>query len=267
MNIEDGEVTATEKGGANGPETTEDQTTLDTQPESGAEPNIDGGAEDQAVGEETGEVEGDVSETPEAAKPDPLIEINKVIEDKFKSLEEKLKPAEPAPPPIPEEKWVESENKWGVPRTAIQETIRVAMQVKNEIKEYVDAQFAELRKDSIMADVAKQNGIANYKSLEPGINEFLSAFDSKHHSNPELLKRAMFYARGMNAPKDVKRIQANDEKNRQVVNRIKTGRADVRPSGVNAQKGLNETQREAAEMIGESEYLKIKNNKSRVIAV
>lgn len=268
MNIEDGVATEEQ---ANGIEAQKNQATINSQPIESDQPDITGGGEDQTNGEDAGVLEetaGAEAESPES-KSQASVDLSQFKEEILKEIKETIKPPESAPRQISEEEWAAHEQRVGVPRQAIDFFTRQSVQVYEKLKDYVDQQFASLQKDAALSNVAKEAGITDVARLKPGIDEFLKDFDPRHHNNPALLKKAAIYARGLQSQKDIRTVRNSDEKNRQVVNRLKPGRSEGGSAGNPGQKGLTEQQREVAAMLpgGEAEYMKIKANKNRVIAI
>jgi hypothetical protein len=255
-------------GGSDGPETQENPEARQPELEPGDGTDPIGGGADQAAGETPGEVETDVPEQAEAPESEPRIDFEKFKDDILKNIDEKLKPVTEKPQrEITEEEWAKHEEEWGVPRTTIDRVTRQSVQVFERAKEYIDSKLAALEGAQARANMSKE--FPDINRLKAGMDEFLADFDPKHHNNPNLLRRAAIYARGLASQGDIKRVRTSDEKNRQVAGRIKTGTQEGSRTPSSAQKPLSSSQREAASMLpgGEAEYNKIKANKSRIIAV
>lgn len=254
-------------GDDNGTETQEDPQAQQLELEPGNVPDPLGGGEDQAPGETPGEVEAGVSEQAEVPEPESRIDFDKFKDDILKNIDEKLKPVMEKPREITEEEWAKHEAEWGVPRSTIDRVTRQSVQVFEKAKEYIDSKLAALEGAQARANMSKE--FPDINRLKEGMDEFLADFDPKHHNNPTLLRRAAIYARGLASPADMKKARGADEKNRQVVNRLKTGTQEGTRTPSAGQKPLRSDQREAAAMLpgGEAEYNKIKANRSRIIAV
>lgn len=241
------------------------ETNQDESIQGGETDPVDGG-EDQETEGNGGENGAEASGEEEITKSEPGVDLAKLEENILSKIDERMKASPPPPQPITEEQWVEHETKWGIPRTAIQKNIDLAIRVKNEMKEYVDSKFATIEKDAAIQSLSKEPGFQNISSLRPGMEDFLKDYDAKNHSNPILLKKAAIYARGLSADKKIQQVRNSNEKNRQVLGRIKTGNSDV--PGKNGTQKLNDSQRQAAELMGsESEYLKYKKASKQPIAI
>ncbi len=213
-------------------------------------------------------MEGEVPGQAEVPESESRIDFDKFKDDILKNIDEKLKPVLEKPQrEISEEEWVKHETDWGMPRTAIDRVTRQSVQVFEKAKEYIDAKLASLEGAQTRANMSKE--FPDINRLKNGMDEFLADFDPKHHNNPNLLRRAAIYARGLASQSDMKRVRTTDEKNRQVAGRIKTGTQEGSRTPSAGQKPLSSSQREAASMLpgGEAEYNKIKANRSRIIAM
>lgn len=258
---------ADETGGTHVPQDQENAAPNDTESQSGNESDLAGNGENQEAGKEAGDVETQGGEPQPSTESNAPLDLNQLKTEIVDSIKEQLKPPEPPPQPITEEQWAQHEQTWGVPRTAIDQTIRIAVKLKSEMQEYVDSKFAALESDAAIGNLAKEPGFSDVGRLKEGIKEFLKDFDPKFHSNPQLLKKAAIYARGLSSQKDIRAVRNTDEKNRQVVNRLKTGKSEG--ASAPSQKGLTEIQRQAAELLkgGENEYRQLMKMKGKPIAV
>lgn len=259
------------EGDEHGAQDQEVAETGDTELEPGDNSNPNGGREDQENGGEVESVEGGVLEEENQPESESKIDLKSIEENILKSIDEKLKANQPAPEqkPLTEEDWERIEGEWGgVPRQAIDRVTRQSVQVFEKMREYVDSKFAAIESESAMSALAKEPGFQDVPRLKAGIKEFLSDFDPKFHTNPGLLKKAAIYARGLISSKDIKAVQSRDERNRQVIRRLKPASNEGGSPKGSGSKGLNDMQREAAALLsgGEAEYQKIKNRSNRIIA-
>lgn len=268
-NIEDGVEEKAEVG--DGTEIEADPKADKTQPIEGGETDPNRGTEDRADEGSRGEDGEEVLEEEEGAESEPGIDER--IEKLEAKWEEKLKSVQPPadqPRELSEEQWVEHEQRYGVPRQTIkaftEQTVRAMNALRTEFRQMFQQEVGGFKKDSAISRLAKEPGFADAPSLRTGIDKFLEKFDASHHSNPDLLKTAVIFARGLKSASNVTRARTTDEKNRKVMTRLKTGRPEV---GVRTKssKPLSEMERQAAEIMGdEAEYSKFKNPASRIIA-
>lgn len=245
--------------------------------EQGGEPGADGGAEGGEAGEAGGGEEGAPGTEGEGPAGQPA-DLNEQIAEGVRTALEAMgidptaqfKPQTPEPEaPVwkepSEEQWVQHETQWGVPRTAIKATIQRMAMVKADVMESVQAMFAPMLKDQALGVLARTKGFEDVPRLRGHIDEFLKPFDTKHHSNPELLKRAAIYARGMAARSQVRRAVQGQERNRQ----IGGVRRPASPNGNGAARPvarpLSPAEKQAAAMLpgGVKEYLQLRSPKGQ----
>ena len=246
-------------------ENTKDEETDESLNESGEKSDADGGTKDsEAGGDGAGEEDGvpGEGEKPGVQNDDRL----KVVEETLKAVREKLeKPPEEAPKPMSDEEWAKVEQDWGIPRPAIERMTQQNVKVINTIKTYIDSKFAELHGASALDNLAKDPKFSDAKKYEKDVNEFLKDYAPEARSNPTVLQKAVFYARGVHASDNMKKVR--DDKDRNV--RIAGAARPSSPGGGTkrpAAPALTGAHREAARIMGdESEYQALRTRPSRVI--
>ncbi len=262
----------------NGAENEIDPQNGDSLNEPEGEPNVDGGGTDPETGEEIGKVEG--AEGEEGANPEPgpgtenltLDQVRDQLRQELRDeimteLKQQQVQKEPAKE-ISEEEWNKHESEWGIPRSAIKNVVsrmeRVVMHVMNKM----DERFSRFEKGDALRSLGQQPGFNDAARYAKDVDEFLSHYDVKHHSNPELLKRAVIYARGKNMKSTVQRAAQGAERNRRIAGVARpAGSAGPIGKGMVGKRQLSAIERSAARAAGMSddEYLKHKGAK-RVLA-
>lgn len=238
---------------------TKDTKTNNVVDEQGGATDADGGTENFEVGENDQVQEGEVLEDgakPGAPNDDRLGIVEKTLNEIRAKINEK--PAE-VPKALTEEEWSKHEQDWGVPRAAIERVTQQNVRVVNHLREYIDGELAKLRFDSAITDFSKTPGFNDAARYKKDVQEFLGSYEPRHWNNPDLLKKAVFYARGVNAQGTIQRVRADTERNRKIA-----GAARPASPGGSIRKGalppLTPTQREAAMLMpgGEAEYNKFR---------
>lgn len=229
------------------------------------EADLNRGAETPQDGAVDSGEEGAVDESGEGARTENQPQIKEIVDNAIKEAFANIpKPQEPTKQ-YTEEDWAKMESEWGMPRTAIDRVTRQNVQIVNQIMEHIDSRIAKIEFGNALETFSKQPGFTDATRYRKDIDSFLGNYDPKHWSNPQLLKMAVFYARGVNANGNVQKAMVGAERNRKI-----SGQA--RPSspggGVrrSAMPPLTESQRQAAELMGgESEYRKFQVNGRRKI--
>ncbi len=269
---------AADEGGANGPENEPGSENLDAlnEPGEGADPN--GGGENPEDGEAAGAVEGAEGEPGEGAEPGPepvagaftpeaQEQFRAQLREELKAeLLEEMKANQPAPAAkeIPDEEWVKHESEWGIPRTAIKNVVSRMERVVNHVMAKMDERFAKFEKGDAIRALSQEKGFNDISRYQKDIDEFLGRYHPKHHSNPELLKQAVFYARGKNMNSAVRRAAVGAERNRKIAGVARPASA-TGPQGKNGvvKRALTPIERSAARAAGMSDeaYLKAKSER------
>lgn len=221
--------------------------------ESSAEPDIDGGTEDQEAGRDANEVESETR--PSGTEPRPQDDVRIAnVERMIKEVSDKI-----SAPPVKErtpEEWAAMEQEYGVPRGAIERFTRQNVTVYNKIKDEMDARFAKYEMNDALGDLVKEQGFNDAVRYKKDVTAYLSRYETKHWTNPQLLKDAVIYARGLNANANVQKARTDSQRNVVVAGK---GRP-ASPGGGQRRSNpvpLTKEQKEAAEMMGsESEYRK-----------
>lgn len=221
----------------------------------GAEGNIDGGATDKEVGEDAGAVEVEVNskiEDPRAKDDARIANVEKML----KEVADRVSAPAPVKERTPEE-WATLEQEWGVPRGAIERTTRQSVTVYNKIMEMFDSRFAKYEMTESLTDLTKETGFNDAIRYKKDVTTYLSRYEPKYWTNPQLLKDAVIYARGLNANSNIQKVRTDNERNRVVI-----GRARPSSPAVGQRRGspiaLTASQKEAASHMpgGEPEYRK-----------
>lgn len=273
--IDDG-GTKEEIGGDNGIENEAHQEVNPALPEptGDADPNgeTEAGETEEVSGEEGGAVEGTEQDSEsgtlnvEEFKTELREQLrNEIMAELAHNPPQETKPA--APPQLTEEEWLKQEESWGVPRTAIQAMTNQSVKVINHIMSQLDQRLAKFEKSDALRSLSSEKGFTDAPRYQKDVDEFLSHYDPRAWSNPELLRRAVIYARGKNMNKNVSQARNESERNRKIA-----GPGRPAPAG-NAMrrtvsKPLNPIQRDVASKFGlsESEYAKLKSG-SKTISV
>lgn len=192
-------------------------------------------------------------------------------ENILKKIDERLKPAEaPKPVEFTEEQWAAKEQEFGVPRSAIQRFTGMAVQVHDRIMAAMDARFASIEKEGALRTLSRTKGFEDAQRYPKGIEHFLQKYDPKYHSNPELLKQAVVYARGLAASRNIQRVRVEKERHRTISGAARpaspgNGAGATRRPGAGVTRPLTREQRQVMEKfnMSEKEYRGLQN-KGRV---
>lgn len=215
-----------ENGNHDGAEDPKDPAADTSVPEQGAEQDPNAGAE---AGEVEAGGEGDGSEAAnEGAEgtdlsPNSVEALHKQVADLTARLETLSKPREEAPAPVPqptEEQWQAKADELGVSVKYLKfETTQKANlynRIKQEIISEMTGRFSKFEKADAISSLSKDPQFADAPKYRKDIDTFLEKFDAKEQSNPELLKMAVIYARGLNAKKREAGIRSDGERNRHI---------------------------------------------------
>lgn len=255
------------------PEIREDSEIADALHDETKDADLDGGAADPKDGEVVGKEEGDLSEEKvdgdEVEKPDLIRNLTEKIAELEKKISTPtpLTPEERAPvQPISEEEWSRYEEERGIPRTAQTWVTNALVRVVSDVKREMDNRFARFDRQDTMGQLAKDPEFSDASKYPKEVDQYLAKVDPRFHSNVDVLKDAVIWARGMNYKKNVQTIQNDKEKNKRIA-------GVARPAAGGGSKGsgksvsLTALEKSAAAATGmsESEYASLKG-KSKVIA-
>jgi len=272
-NIEEGGAAAPAEGDKNGVATETDPKGNDVVNEPAGDTDPVGGEEAGEAGKDAGAPEGEAANAegdPESGVAEQPFDPAAFKEDLIKEIQEKIAPPQ-APQQLTEEQWAAKEQEFGVSRQAIQAFTQQNIKVYNAMREYVDAQFAAINKTTALQALSQEKGFTDAPRYRKEIDQFLSKFDPKVHSNPQLLKDAVIYARGLAASGNIQRARNDGERNRRIA-------GAARPSSPNANGGarkpaatpsLTREQRDAASKFGmsDAEYAGLMKKRGTPIAI
>lgn len=268
---------AADGGGANGPENEPGAENLDALNEPGAGADDNGGGEDSPDGEAAGGMEDAAGGAGEGAEPGPVDngaftpeareQFRAQLREELRSeIMEEMKANQPPTPAkeISDEEWVKHEAEWGIPRTAIKATVSRMERVVNHVMQKMDERFAKFEKGDALRTLSQEKGFNDISRYQKDIDDFLGRYHPKHHSNPDLLKQAVFYARGKNMPSAVKRAATGAERNRKISGIARPASA-AGPQGKNGalKRALTPIERSAARAANMSDqaYLEAKSQR------
>ena len=192
-----------------------------------------------------------------------------------KSVEEAMaKNAPQQPAQLTEEQWAAKEAEVGVPRGAIQFFTGQAMKVYNTLMQQMEARFAKFEKADQLRALSRAKGYEDAMRYPKFVEQFLSKYKPEHHANPELLKMAVVYARGMASKANVQRARVEAERGRRISGVARpsspgSSAGASRKPGAPALRPLSTAQKQAAAMMpgGEAEYRKWMAKNNRVAGV
>lgn len=261
-------------------ENASDKENDDSFDEQGGDTDADGRAEDQEAGGDADPVEGEEGEENENSEPEPKVDAAADRERLKTELREELKKdllqeqdmlrkqnEEQAPvKELSDEEWAAHEQRMGVPRTAIRAFTEQNVKLFHRMNQILDERFSRFEKREALTELAQDPAFRDAKRYQKDVDEFLTDYDVKHHSNPKLLQRAVIYARGKNAQTNLNKVRNDKTRNLKITGsgRPAGNGAPVRKAGNVALTPLERSAARAAGM-SESEYLKSKNS-GRVIA-
>lgn len=228
--------------------------------ESGGTADPNGEAEVGEDGENGQEDEGAARQENESPKPlDPRIEN---IEKTLQMVREKLEQKPPEPQkPLSDEDWAKLEQEWGAPRSTIERVTKQNVQIVNRLTDYIDSKFAKLEFSDALNGLSREAGFSDAVRYKKEVTEFLSDYDPKHWTNPTLLKKAVYYSRGLNANTNVNKARTDAERNKFIAGKARPSSPGGGQRRI-SMPPLTPAQKEAAAMMpgGESEYMKFRTN-------
>lgn len=270
MNIEDnaneGTVVAEPKGGADAPADKTNPKGNETVPEPSGEENLNAGAEggeaEPGAGTDEGEpgAEGSGAEPKqEETTPDPLAEFTERMEKRFELLEKAVKPQERAPAPVEptEEQWAELETKTQMPRAGIKHVATMMERGLKAIERKFEERLSAFESEKVLETVSADPSFSDAKTLKTEVQTYLKKFAPADRSDPELVKDAIIYARGLKSKAAIARAAKGQERNKHITGAARP--ASPNGGGNTAQAVLSSAQKQAASMLpgGEAEYRKI----------
>ncbi len=255
-----------EKG--NGTQDPTDQKTNENELESGGTTNLNGGAEGGDAPKDGQPAEGAAPKeeggVPAVNEFDPAkFEAN--MTEKMTEIVNKavgsIKPKEEPQKQLTDEEWTGLEETTGMGRPAIQYITDLNAALANKIIASIDAKFgsqlAQLGTGSALTALSKENGFKDATTHQKNVSEFLKDMDPRLHNDPNTLKKAVIYSRGLGMSGMINKVRNEGSQNLKIVG---AGRP-TSPGGTGTGKStpaLNETQRAAAALMdgGEAEYIK-----------
>lgn len=226
--------------------------------------DTDGGTEILEDGTVDGETQEQVDPNGEGAgKEDPnqLESFKADIKAEIAKLTEK--PVEQKP--MTDEDWAKLEQSVGAPRQTIEFFTNQSVKVVNKMMDYIDSKFAKFEVGDAIANVGKEVGFSDATRYRNEINEFLGDYDTKHWSNPALIKKAVIYARGLNAGKNLTKARTDLERNKKIAGPARPASPATGMKRTSAP-ALSGAHKEVAAIMGnEAEYNKFRTRPSRTI--
>lgn len=240
--------------------------------ESDSKPGAKDSKDEKGTGEDGSELQEEEGSGDE--KLDPVAELQAKIQELEQKLQQgQVKPPEQPPvqaptPKYTEEEWAQHEERWGVPRAAIQNTVDAIVKSTLDMRAYIDSKFAKYEKQEALNEIATDPEYADALKYQKEVNQYLERVDPKYHSEKSVLKDAVIYARGLNYKNGIQKVRNEREVNKRIA-------GSARPAGSGGSKGnvstktvtLTELQKSAAAATGmsEKEYASLLG-KGRIIA-
>ena len=192
-------------------------------------------------------------------KEDPRDQTIAELKERLEALEKGGKKADEEPKAMSEEDWKKLEDDWGLAekdgmpgsfgRKSIQQIIRLMGGMLNR-------ELGGFKKEAVIAELAREKGFEDIKGYRKGMEEFLKDFDPSLHSDKNMLKKALTYARGLASTGKFKKALNSREQER----KINAGGVHGKPGGKGGGKTVSLTaeQKQAARMakMSEQEYIK-----------
>ena len=230
-------------------------------PSGEADPN--GGTENLENGEDAGNVEGEVNQEGTESGTENQPPIKEIVQQALEEAFAKNKPQEPIKERTAEE-WAAMEQEWGAPRSTIERVTRQSVTVYNKVMDVLDARMSKYELSDSLNSLSKEQGFQDANRYKNDITKYLSRYETKHWTNPQLLKDAVIYSRGLNANANVQKARNESERNRVVAGKARPSAPGGGQRRVSLP-ALTSEQREAAAMMpgGEQQYRQFKN-KGRV---
>ena len=223
-----------------------------------------------------GEVgEGEEVSEEESINPQDLIKnLSAKVEDLQRRLDNpqrapKVEEKAPEPAPISDQEWEKYESEWGIPRTAIKNTVDRVVRAVTDIRSYVDQKFAKYERQEQLDSLSSDPEFNDAKKYSKEINQYLEKIDPRYHSNPDVLKDAVIWARGLNYKRSVQNVRNEKEINKRISGIARPASSSVsRGSKGKTSASLTTLEKSAADAVNMpyEEYAALKG-KGRVIAL
>jgi len=215
----------------------------------------DAGAAPRKAGEEEGGVPGIVEFDPAQFEASIL-----------EKIDEKLKPKEEAPKQLTDEEWTGLEEKTGMARVSIQYIADLQAQMVDKIMASIEGKYggrlAQFETGSALTNLSKEKGFSDASVHQKNVTEFLKDVDPRLHNDPNQLRKAVIYSRGLGISGTINKIRGEGSRGLKIVGAGRPTSPDGGTTGKS--RPLNETERQAAQLMpgGEAEYIKIRNRNS-----
>ncbi len=232
------------------------------------ESGADGGADHSEDGEESGTEEGEDGEEKGGVgdlgsfKEQLLTDVKDIFKEHIKPKEAEKE----TPKKVTEEEKIALEAEYGIPYAAIERNEKKMGIMYEKIMDAVNDKVSGFQKGEALKTLSKTPGYQDAQKYGKEVDSFLSKFDKKHHSDPEMLKMAIDAARGKNMKSEVIKAHNNGERNRKI------GGA-FRPAGSGGKKGvaskpLTDMEKQAADRshMSHTEYRQLKSKGKAVFA-
>ena len=185
----------------------------------------------EAGGEKPGEqVELDengnpIEETPDAGEEDAdihetvtqLVKENKELRENQRKIEQGIQSRHEAPKERTDTEWLKLEETWGVGRSTITAIEQQNANMIRAIVGYIGRELGGLKKNEALQALSKQKGFEDLNNYRAGIDEFLAEFEPGNHSDPQLLKKAYYYGKGVSAQKKIDKVIQSKEGRRRII--------------------------------------------------
>lgn len=233
------EETATKTEGGTDVSTDKGDTQTDeTQSDAGGESDSDGGGADQEVGEDGVEAEGKAGDAQgdEVAQSvsEQIAAVKKEILDAMKGDEgtagadAKVLDSVSIPSFGPQH-LEQIQEKFGFDGNQANFVRELVNHAVKGLVGHMQGELSEMRQDKAFESVSGEKEFSDAKGLKSQAYEFLKDFAPQHRANPVLIRKAVIYARGLNAKAQVKAVAGGAERRTKII-------GQTRPAGVSAGK-------------------------------
>lgn len=209
----------------------------------------------EETGDETGKEDEQVTE--EGGDVESLRAENKALAERLEKLE---KVPAPAPVQFTDEQKAQIADRFGVEFKTVEQFNGLVANAVSMMEKRIGDRLGRFEKESAIAELAAKPGLENIRKYMSGINEFLKDYDVGVHSNPNLLEKAFYYAKGIGSGKETKKILNSKEINRKL---LKKGVSHVvskgKASGSSVRLTAEQKQAAADSGMSEEEYVKWMN--------
>jgi len=241
--------------------------------EPGDDSNLDGRGTGGETPEGGGQEEGAAGEGEGVQEPvdkrETFETLNAKITELQTQLQQVMKPPEraqePPPPPITEEQWAGAEEKWGIPRTAIQQFAGALTNLKQEMRSFIEEQLGDVKFERSINSLAKDPQYSDAVKYETDIKEYLKRVDPRFHSNVDVLKDATIWARGKNIGKTTDKIRNEKERNMRIAGPARPSSPTTGGKGGKGLPALTAIEKSAADAtdMPYEEYARLKANRTK----